>query len=211
MSFDPRWGDDRRDDGNDDRDRLGASAIVIITQTSAEIWAGAEAPRRTPRRTPSAGRRTIAGPRSRSGPDPRDVFTRHVDLPRGRDREIVHDIREWAYTLRGSESRTLAIVGSFRVVSARHLRDQNDRPADPRQGDLRHLREQGLVQTVRLDGRRDVAVALTIAVVTYPESHRDRGHEPRQVFDRASNGSASSTTTPRFTAVPARGGTSGRA
>jgi hypothetical protein len=29
-------------------------------------------------------------------------------------------------------------VGAFRVVSSRDLRDHNDRPADPRSGDLRH-------------------------------------------------------------------------
>ena len=56
------------------------------------------------------------------GHDPRDVFTRSLDLPRGREREIVHD-RDREYTLRGSESRTLATVGAFRVVSSRDLRD----------------------------------------------------------------------------------------
>lgn len=60
--------------------------------------------------------------------DPRDVFSRHLDLPRGPDREVVHDVRLREYTLRGSESRTLATVGAFRVVSSRDLRDNNDRP-----------------------------------------------------------------------------------
>jgi len=113
---------------------------------------------------------------------PRDVFVRHVDLPRGRERELVYDVRHRAYSLRGSESRTLATVGSFRVVPARDLRDQHDRAADPRSGDLRHLREQGLVHTVRLDGRRDVAVVLTDRGGDLLESHRDRDHEPRQTF-----------------------------
>src|SRR5436190_4041004 len=36
--------------------------------------------------------------------DPRDVFLRDLDLPRGREREIVRD-RDRQYTLRGSESR----------------------------------------------------------------------------------------------------------
>ena len=44
-------------------------------------------------------------------PEVRDAFTRHVHLPRGRDRELVHD-RDRDYTLRGSESRTLATVGA---------------------------------------------------------------------------------------------------
>jgi hypothetical protein len=69
--------------------------------------------------------------RDRSAPersvDPRDPFTRHVDLPRGPEREIVRD-RGRQYTLRGSETRTLATVGAFRVVFSRDLRDHRDRP-----------------------------------------------------------------------------------
>jgi hypothetical protein len=90
----------------------------------------------------------------------RDAFTRHLHLPRGRDRELVHD-RDREYTLRGSESRTLATVGAFRVVSSRDLRDHDGSPADPRSGDLRHLREQGLIETKRVPGYRDHAVSLT--------------------------------------------------
>lgn len=92
--------------------------------------------------------------------DPRDAFSRHVHLPRGLERELVRD-RDREYTLRGSESRTLATVGAFRVVSSRDLRDHDDRAADPRSGDLRHLRESGLVATVRMPGYRDQAVVLT--------------------------------------------------
>jgi len=86
-------------------------------------------------------------PRDRAS-DPRDVFTRSLNLPRGRDREVVHDARDREYTLRGSESRSLATVGAFRVVPARELRDRDDRPGNVRDGDLRHLREQGLVEAV---------------------------------------------------------------
>ncbi len=97
--------------------------------------------------------------RSRERVDPRDVFVEHVALPRGREREhVVHRGRE--YTLRGSESRTLSSVGAFRVVPAHELRDTFDRPLDPRQGELWHLREAGLVRTVRVD-RDTVVVALT--------------------------------------------------
>jgi len=94
------------------------------------------------------------------GYDPREAFTRDLNLPRGLEREIVRD-RDREYTMRGSETRTLATVGAFRVVSSRDLRDQQDRPLDPRSSDLRHLREQGLVETVRVPGSRDYAVALT--------------------------------------------------
>ena len=43
---------------------------------------------------------------------------RDLDLPRGPDREIVHDARDREYTLRGSETRTLSTVGAF--GSSRH-------------------------------------------------------------------------------------------
>ena len=110
-----------------------------------------------------------------------DVFTRDLDLPRGPEREIVHD-RDREYTLRGSESRTLATVGAFRVVSSRDLRDHDGRPADPRSGDLRHLREQRLVETTRVPGSRDYAVSLTKDGRSLLESHRDRDRDGSQTF-----------------------------
>jgi hypothetical protein len=113
--------------------------------------------------------------------DPRDTFTCHLHLPRGLEREIVRD-RDREYTLRGSESRTLATVGSFRVVSSRDLRDHNDRPADPRSGDLRHLREAGLIEIVRVPGHRDHAVVLTKDGRSLLERHRDRDQEHGQTF-----------------------------
>src|SRR5437773_11317883 len=81
--------------------------------------------------------------------DPRDTFTRDMNLPRSHERHLVH-YREHEYSVRGSESRSLAAVGAFRVVSSRDLRDHDGRGADPKSGDLRHLREQGLVKTVRV-------------------------------------------------------------
>ena len=113
--------------------------------------------------------------------DPREPFTRHLQLPRGMDREIVRD-RDREYTLRGSESRTLATVGAFRVVSSRDLRDGHDRPLEPRSGDLRHLREQGLVETARVPGSREHAVALTKAGRGLLERHRDRSQGDRQTL-----------------------------
>ena len=113
--------------------------------------------------------------------EPRDVFTRDVSLPRGTERQRVQH-RDRVYTLRGSESRTLATVGSFRVASTRDLRDGRDRALDPRSGDLRHLREQGLVETVRVPGFRDHAVVLTREGRRLLESHRDREHDGQQRF-----------------------------
>src|SRR3989454_6613741 len=103
--------------------------------------------------------------------EPRDAFVHQLDLPRGLERELVRD-RDREYTLRGSESRTLSLVGSFRVISSRDLSDHDGRPLDPRRGDLRHLREQGLVRTIPIDGRRDVAVVLTDRGRNLVESHR---------------------------------------
>jgi hypothetical protein len=112
-----------------------------------------------------SGRERSRGPSSPSregNPDPREVFTRDVDLPRGRQRQRVR-VRTQTYELRGSESRTLATVGAFRVVPASDLRDHQGRPLDPRTSDLRHLRESGLVRTMPyLIGRtRTTVVMLT--------------------------------------------------
>jgi hypothetical protein len=115
------------------------------------------------------------------GHDSGEVFTRNLNLPRGPERELVQD-RDREYTLRGSETRTLATVGAFRVVSSRDLRDQHDRPLDPRSSDLRHLREQRLVETVRLPGSREHVVALTKEGRSLLEHHRDRDRGDRQTF-----------------------------
>jgi hypothetical protein len=113
--------------------------------------------------------------------DAREPFARDLNLPRGPDREVVRD-RDREYTLRGSETRTLATIGAFRVVSSRDLRDGRDRSLDPRSGDLRHLREQRLVDTVRVPGSREYAVALTRDGQRLLERHRDREQSARQTF-----------------------------
>jgi len=118
---------------------------------------------------------------TRDGHDLRDVFSRDLELPRGTDREIVRD-RDHEYTLRGSETRTLSTVGAFRVVPASKLRDHSGAPADPRSGDLRNLREQGLVETVRIPGHRDHAVVLTKCGRELLERHRDPAQGGRQTF-----------------------------
>jgi hypothetical protein len=107
--------------------------------------------------------------------DPRDVFLRDLDLPRGSERELVHD-RDRDYTLSGAESRTLATVGAFRVVSERDL-------LDPREDgfDLRHLESQGLVQRVPLN-ENERAVTLTNDGRGLLERHRDNPSEHRQAF-----------------------------
>jgi hypothetical protein len=115
--------------------------------------------------------------------DPRDVFMRDLDLPREQTRELVF-IRDHDYCeLRGSESRMLSTVGAFRVVPASDLRDAFDRPADPHSTDLRHLREEGLVRTVPIAGRRTAVVTLTNRGRDVLEHHRsERHHDHRQTF-----------------------------
>src|SRR2546427_12831188 len=105
----------------------------------------------------------------------------HVDLPRGLDREHVHT-RDHDYTLRGSEARTLTTVGAFRVVPAKDLRDKFEQSLDPRNGELWHLRESGLVNTVRLD-RDTTVVTLTKEGRDFLESRRHDADAPdRQAF-----------------------------
>ena len=114
--------------------------------------------------------------------EPRDVFVDRVSLPRGPEREHIR-FRDRDYTLRGSESRTLASVGAFRVVPSHDLRDKFDKPLDPRHGELWHLRESGLVETVRLD-RDTTAVTLTKEGRDLLESRRRGGDWPeRQTFN----------------------------
>ncbi len=135
MDFDPRWTDDPRD-----RDDYGRE----LSQSS---------------------RGGLSNPREREPLDARDVFTRDLELPRGRDRHRVL-ARDSDVTLRGSEVRALATVGAFRVVPAGDLRDGQDRPLDPHRGDLRHLRDSGLVDTIP-------AIANGRALVVLTERGRD--------------------------------------
>ena len=130
----------------------------------------------------SRGSRGGSDPRDRERVDPRDVFVDRVSLPRGPEREHVR-FRDHDYTLRGSESRTLASVGAFRVVPAHDLRDTFDKPLDPRHGDLWHLRDSGLVETVRLN-RDTTAVTLTKEGRDLLESRRrDENSPDRQTFN----------------------------
>lgn len=81
-----------------------------------------------------------------SSNDPRDVFSRDLDLPRGAARRPVRD-RDRSVELRESEVGILATTGAFRVVPANDLLDHRGRPSSSRQGELRRLREEGLIET----------------------------------------------------------------
>lgn len=122
-------------------------------------------------------------PRDEGRLEPRDVFTRGLNLPRGLEREHVH-VREEEYRLRGSETRVLATIGAFRVVPANDLRDDQGRPGNLRRGDLEHLRAQGLIQPVApLDrGERTVLVTLTERGRELLEQHRSPGRGAGQSY-----------------------------
>ncbi len=112
--------------------------------------------------------------------EPRDVFSRDLDLPRGPERELVRD-RDHQCRLNGSDTRTLSSVGAFRVVSERDLYDPKDRPGDVRERDLRHLEKLGLIQRVPVNDK-DRAVALTNRGRALLERHRARDTGHRQQF-----------------------------
>ena len=122
-------------------------------------------------------------PRDLDAVDPRDVFTQGLALPRGLDREPVFVGNE-QYDLRGSEVRTLATVGAFRVVAIDDLRDHGDRAADLWHGDFEHLRSEGLIRHIASVDRETGTdlVTLTAQGRELLESYRSPGHEPWQTF-----------------------------
>lgn len=113
--------------------------------------------------------------------DPREVFTKDLDLPRGRERRPVRE-RDRVYEINGTESRMLAAVGAFRVVAESDLhdgRDDNTRKAQ------RHLEREGLLHSSPLSSDNR-AVVLTDLGRDLLEANRherqERSWEPRQTF-----------------------------
>ena len=152
-----------------------------------------EDPRDTESRSLTPSRGVSHDPRA-AARDPRDAVTRDLELPRGRERQRIL-ARHHTYDLRESEVRTLATVGAFRVVPASDLRDQDGRSLHASNGDLRHLRDAGLVHTtpymigrtrtslVTLTDRgRDVLDALRRETSKTPSQACYDGHmKPREV------------------------------
>ena len=112
--------------------------------------------------------------------DPRHVFTKDLDLPRGRERRPVRE-RDRVYEIDGTESRMLATVGAFRVVSESDLHDGRE---DSRRAQ-RHLEQEGLLRSSALSAD-DRAVVLTDRGRDLLEANRherpDRSWEPQQAF-----------------------------
>jgi hypothetical protein len=68
--------------------------------------------------------------RDREDHDARDSLMHDVDLPRGEERELVVD-RDRVYELNGEDSRTLAVLGTFRVVRRTGSRYPARNPSPP--------------------------------------------------------------------------------
>ncbi|HEX2339648.1 MAG TPA: hypothetical protein VHI98_04140 [Vicinamibacterales bacterium] len=115
--------------------------------------------------------------------DPRDVFTKDLDLPSGSERRPVQE-RDRVYEIDGAESRALATVGAFRVIAESDLHDILDDSQNSRRS-LKHLEKEGLIRTSPLSSD-DRAVTLTDRGRDLLEANRyerhDRTHEPRQTF-----------------------------
>ena len=126
----------------------------------------------------------VDDPRGRDSLDPREVFREGLDLPRGRERERVF-LGDEAVELRGSEVRTLATIGAFRVVPVDELLDDRGRSGDLWHGDLDRLRAADLIRAVApfdRDETQTVLVTLTDRGRELLENHRTPDHEPRQTF-----------------------------
>ncbi len=106
--------------------------------------------------------------------DPRDGLLHDLDLPLGREREVVLD-RGRIYELNGEESRTLAAVGAFRVVPERDLADPRDERSDW-DDTLAHLQDLGLVHTVAL-GDHEQGLTLTDRGLDLLEANRRAGRD----------------------------------
>jgi len=115
--------------------------------------------------------------------DLRDVFTRDLDLPRGRERRPVRE-RDRVYEIDGTESRMLGTIGAFRVVSESDLHNLRGESSNPRRS-VRHLEDEGLIRRSLLSSD-DRAIVLTERGRNLLEANRyerpERSHEPRQAF-----------------------------
>lgn len=95
-------------------------------------------------------------------------------LPPGNDRELV-EFRGREYRLNGSETRALATVGAFRVVSPADF--DADHGRDGWHGDWRHLADQGLLTRETLTDQRGSrkVVALTREAKDLLDAHAAPG------------------------------------
>lgn len=145
-------------------------------------------PRAPEREQPEPGRGRVGGSTDAElapvSDDPRDVFTRDLDLPRGSSRERVR-VNAKEYRLSGDDARVLATVGAFRVVPAGDLREPNPNTPTRPARDLERLRDVGLVQTTPyvLGRTRTTLVTLTHdGRAVLEQNRRPAGSSPQQAF-----------------------------
>jgi hypothetical protein len=112
------------------------------------------------------------------------VYARHVDLPRGPEREIVRE-RKRSYELNGREGDALATIAAFRVVQVSDVQEMlgQERGEPSAQQSLDHLQAFGLLERIPLERRDDDVVVLPDRGRDLLEANRseDPG-EPRQAF-----------------------------
>jgi hypothetical protein len=128
------------------------------------------------------GRHDERNPTAATGSVSRDARPpdRSASLPNGRltlrpgpDRQEVQH-RHRTYRLRDADVRLLATVGTFRVVRGDDLQPMRS-SRDASAGDLRHLREQGLIETktVTVNGDPLAVVVLTRDGKSLLEAHQE--------------------------------------
>jgi hypothetical protein len=109
--------------------------------------------------------------------DPRDPFVDGLDVPRSLERELVQDERDRLYELNGEDSRMLATIGAFRVISERDLEDFRDA-----EDSLKQLGAEGLIRSVAIDADERAHV-LTDRGWDVLDAHcRERDDGERQEF-----------------------------
>jgi hypothetical protein len=127
-------------------------------------------------------REPTPGPPARDRSERVGVPMDGLRLPRGPERQPVL-ARDHVYRLRESEARTLATVGTFRVVRADDVQETRS-SRDAWSGDLRRLAEQGLIQMRTVDVNREstAVVVLTRAGKDVLEAHREPDQRRAQAF-----------------------------
>jgi hypothetical protein len=106
-----------------------------------------------------------------------------VTLRPGPEREPIQH-RDKTYRLRDADIRLLAAVGTFRVIRADDLQAMRS-SRDVWNGDLRHLQEQGLLEskTVTINRELTAVVVLTRDGKSLLDAHQDRADQGRpQIF-----------------------------
>ena len=112
------------------------------------------------------------------------VYARHVDLPRGPEREIVRS-RKRSYELNGWEGDALATIAAFRLVQVSDVHEMLGQELGGRAArkSLDHLQASDLLERIPLERRDDDVVVLTDRGRDLLEANRsEHAGEPRQSF-----------------------------